>query len=63
MVNPEYHKGQSCAYREILCQEGFCSECIIYLEQLPQTLSAPILENNLFEFKSKVYNKQHLNLK
>jgi len=33
VVNLEYHKGELCAYNSVLCQEGFCSECIIYLER------------------------------
>ena len=33
MVNLEYHKGELCAHSAILCQEGFCSECIIFLEK------------------------------
>ena len=31
MVYPEYHKGYPCVFKPILCQEGFCSECAIYL--------------------------------
>ena len=27
---PEYHKGQLCIYRFLLCQEGFCSECALH---------------------------------
>lgn len=26
----EYHKGQPCIYKPILCQEGHCSECYIH---------------------------------
>jgi hypothetical protein len=39
MVNLEYHKGQLCSYGPILCQEGFCSECIIFLEKVPNAVS------------------------
>ena len=28
------HKGQSCLYKKILCQEGFCSGCQIYIEAM-----------------------------
>ena len=26
------HKGQQCLLKPIICQEGFCSGCMIYLE-------------------------------
>jgi hypothetical protein len=31
MLNTQYHKGRRCMHEVILCQEGYCSECIIYL--------------------------------
>jgi hypothetical protein len=27
MINMEFHKGQTCLYKPIFCQEGYCSEC------------------------------------
>ena len=40
----ENHKGKDCKYADNLtCQEGYCSECIIYdkyLEQLQDYLEA-----------------------
>ena len=32
-MNVEYHKGYPCVYKAILCQEGYCSDCAIYLEK------------------------------
>ena len=32
-MNTEYHKGYPCVYKAILCQEGYCSNCAIYLEK------------------------------
>lgn len=32
-MNLEYHKGSPCVYKAILCQEGYCSDCGIYLEK------------------------------
>ncbi len=32
-MNMEYHKGYPCVYKAILCQEGYCSDCAIYLEK------------------------------
>ena len=32
-MNAEYHKGYPCVYKAILCQEGYCSGCAIYLEK------------------------------
>jgi len=28
----EYHKGRTCKYKPIICQEGYCSECAIYYQ-------------------------------
>ncbi len=35
MLDVENHKGQPCVVKPLLCQEGFCSECFIYLEKTP----------------------------
>lgn len=32
-----YHKGSNCFYKPILCQEGWCSNCIIYRENAIET--------------------------
>ena len=32
-MNMNYHKGYPCVYKAILCQEGYCSDCAIYLEK------------------------------
>jgi hypothetical protein len=34
MTNQEYHKGESCLFNSVLCQEGYCSGCMIYLEKI-----------------------------
>ena len=33
MMHVEYHKGYPCVYKPILCQEGYCSDCAVYLEK------------------------------
>jgi len=33
LVNLEYHKGELCVHSSVLCQEGYCSECIIHHEK------------------------------
>lgn len=33
MINLAYHKGEFCQINSILCQEGYCSECMIYMER------------------------------
>jgi len=33
MINLEYHKGRPCPRKEITCQEGYCSGCVIYLNK------------------------------
>jgi hypothetical protein len=60
MLNLEYHKGQPCVFKPLLCQEGFCSECIICIEQSSSITPSIIEENKQFVFKSKVFNKQPL---
>ncbi len=37
MLNLEYHKGEPCVYKAVLCQEGYCSECAIYLNNQIKT--------------------------
>ena len=32
MTNLEYHKGSFCPYKPLFCQEGYCSECMIYIK-------------------------------
>ena len=32
-MHVDYHKGYPCVYKAILCQEGYCSNCAIYLEK------------------------------
>ena len=32
-MNMDYHKGYPCVYKAIYCQEGYCSDCAIYLEK------------------------------
>jgi len=32
-MNMDYQKGYTCVYKLILCQEGYCSDCAIYLEK------------------------------
>ena len=58
MLNLECHKGQPCNLKPIFCQEGFCSECIIYLEQAPPIVPESHEVDKLFAFKRNVYKKQ-----
>ncbi len=37
MINLQYHKGQRCAYSSVFCQEGYCSECQVYLNWTSNT--------------------------
>ena len=46
----EYHKGQPCVYKPILCQEGYCSECDIYYQSLQ-----PIRIGNRLRFDKPVH--------
>jgi hypothetical protein len=33
MINLQYHKGSQCICSSTFCQEGYCSECDIFLNQ------------------------------
>jgi DNA-binding CsgD family transcriptional regulator len=35
-----YHKGSACFYQAILCQEGWCANCIIYQEKSSKSSTA-----------------------
>ncbi len=32
-MNVQSKKGQKCPYKDIICQEGYCQDCEIYLEK------------------------------
>jgi hypothetical protein len=34
----EYHKGEWCLYRALVCQEGFCCGCQVYLDAVSQAV-------------------------
>lgn len=40
LVNLAYRKGQVCLYRAMLCQEGYCSSCWIFM-----SLKVPVGKN------------------
>jgi hypothetical protein len=44
-----YLKGQRCIFKQILCQEGFCSQCMIYLEK-PQVIASE-MEHKVIRIK------------
>ncbi len=60
MISLEYHKGQLCRFKPLLCQEGFCAECIISREQPLQKMSTFINENIQFKSKTKINNTSRL---
>jgi len=33
-IQTESRKGQECPFKPILCEEGFCGECQVYLDYL-----------------------------
>jgi len=53
MVNVEYHKGQTCSYKGITCQEGYCSECLIYVNTTSYIESLYLRRNDLYINKAK----------
>jgi hypothetical protein len=40
MINQQYHKGQTCKIKPVFCQEGYCSECSIYLSKFSRLETA-----------------------
>jgi hypothetical protein len=54
MLNLEYHKGELCTINSKLCQEGFCSECIIYLERSASCVNSVRMPK---KFSSKIPSK------
>jgi hypothetical protein len=33
MIDLQYHKGENCHIQSTFCQEGYCCDCIIYLNK------------------------------
>jgi hypothetical protein len=62
MLNLEYHKGQPCMFSASVCQEGFCSECIISIERPSQMTPPPTKRTNQFRFNRKVYPTELLDI-
>lgn len=61
----EYHKGQPCVYKPILCQEGYCFKCAIFYQS---SLSSQLVdedpdEKNWIKVKTKElvtsYKQEH----
>jgi hypothetical protein len=34
MIHFGYHKGSPCLYKDIICQEGYCFNCVVHIEKL-----------------------------
>jgi hypothetical protein len=45
MINLEYRKGQTCKFKPILCQEGYCSECYISATNSSMTSQTYLMDN------------------
>jgi hypothetical protein len=60
MINLEYHKGQPCVNKPLMCQEGICSGCMINLGQSSPMIPLILGENKQFLFNRTVYKKQLL---
>jgi hypothetical protein len=39
MVNVGYHKGEVCILDFLLCQEGYCANCMIFAEKIRSGMS------------------------
>jgi hypothetical protein len=42
MEDIKYFKGSLCQHRFLVCQEGFCSECMIHLDALKVRQEKPV---------------------
>ena len=49
MFSLNYNKGQRCFIKPLLCQEGFCNECVIYLEKLEDKVASVIDKISIIE--------------
>lgn len=36
MINEDFHKGERCIFSTEMCQEGYCSECIIFIDRVTE---------------------------
>jgi hypothetical protein len=52
MISMSFQKGNKCPYQQILCQEGWCSECAIFLEKA--------LAYSTIEYNSQEIDKNNL---
>ena len=58
MISMEYHKGAQCLRKEILCQEGYCSTCVIF-SQTPTFTPRPNSKNAEKEPINEELTKRH----
>ncbi len=49
MVGINFYKGQQCFIKPLLCQEGFCNECAIYLEKLEDKVTRVLSKISIVE--------------
>jgi hypothetical protein len=52
MLSLNYNKGQRCFIKPLLCQEGFCNECVIYLEKLEHKVTSVIDKISIVEHQN-----------
>ena len=56
MLYLDNYKGHSCVFKAILCQEGFCSNCAIYLEEA-SSLKPPFVYDLRVDKRNKQMNR------
>lgn len=49
MVNEDFHKGQRCIFSAVMCQEGFCSGCMIFLNRVTELEQSVGMEERRLE--------------
>jgi hypothetical protein len=63
MINEDFHKGERCLFSAQMCQEGYCSECIIFmyrvtdLEESVETGKDTALENTSWKNAEHTINR------
>jgi hypothetical protein len=58
MPNEEYHKGQICIVDLLLCQEGYCANCMVFAEKMQKSVFQARNQSGL----NCEYDSQRLNL-
>jgi hypothetical protein len=54
MINLQYRKGTPCICSSVFCQEGYCSECDIYSNNVSKMQSVEQAQTNTYRAQSSL---------